>query len=287
MNFQTERVLNSLDRVKAGSTVDASLNNKGFFLDYGCYFDNENIVDKKIYKTAPKDGEYEKWEVDLTSLVAGKQYVFQLDVRLVGEVRSDFNRYGIFNGKPYRVNFEVPAGTKDIAKYALGKIAEGLKHGGFSDVKIAEKASSSTNKTMEVHGTMYSMVFDKVEIAEIVPILGQVSGSDFEYKPVISGTKQQAAEEPFGTAWFITKNLRLPTEYNTRFMSPNADEMPIDGAKYAQFFFRYRVTRDITGTDAVGDEITSITEHIVYVKQDLVSNFETIIKSESAITVEQ
>lgn len=286
MNFQTERVLNSLDRVKAGNTVDSSLNNKGFFLDYGCYFDNENIVGKKIYKTAPKDGKYEKWEVDLTSLIAGKQYVFQLDVRLVGEVRSDFNRYGIFNGKPYRVNFEIPAGTTEIAKYALGKIKEGLKHGGFSDIKITEKSDFSSSKKMEVHGTMYSMVFDKVEIAEPVPALGEVSGSDLEYKAIVTGTKTQAAEEPFGTAWFITKNLRLPTEYNTRFMSPNADEMPIDGAKYAQFFFRYRVTRDITGTDAVGDEITSVTEHIVYVKQDLVSNFETIIKSGSAITVE-
>lgn len=286
MNFQTERVLNSLDRVKAGNTVDSSLNNKGFFLDYGCYFDNNNIVDKKIYKTPPSDGAYEKWHLNLTNLIAGKPYVFVLDTRLVGEVRSDFNRYGIFNGKPYRIQFEVPTGHEKPWKYAMDKIKEGLTRVGISDIKIAENGTFDTSKTIEVHGTMYSMVFDKLEIDELVPVLGQVSGSDFEYKLVVAGEKKTAAKEPFGTAWFITKNLRLPTEYNTRFMSPNADEMPIDGAKYAQYFFRYRVTRDITGTDAVGDEITSVTEHIVYVKQDLVTNFETIIKSGTAITVE-
>lgn len=285
MNFQTERVLNSLDRVKAGNTVDTSLDNKGFFLDYGCYFDNENIVGKKIYRTLPVDGAYEKWHLNLTNLIAGKPYVFVLDTRLIGEVRSDFNRYGIFNSKPYRIQFEVPTGYKKPYEYALNKIKEGLSRNGFSDIKVVANDTDST-KTIEVHGTMYSMVFDKLEIDELVPTLGQVSGSDFEYKFVVAGEKKFAAKEPFGTAWFITKNLRLPTEYNTRFMSPNADEMPIDGAKYVQYFFRYRVTRDITGTDAVGDEITSVTEHIVYVKQDLVTDFETIIKSGIVITVE-
>lgn len=285
MNFQTERVLNSLDRVK--KSADAGLTaNKGFFLDYGCYFVNDNIVGKKIFKTPSADGVYEKWELDLTSLVAGKPYVFELDVQLNGEVRSDFNRYAINNGKPYRVQFEIPSGTTDIPAFAKDKIIEGLTISGHSDIKVAEKSDWSTKKVLEISGTMYSMVFTKLAISELVPSNGDVYGTDYAYKLVVAGEKKTDAKEPFGTAWFITKNLRLPTDFNTRFMSPNADEMPIDGAKYTQYFFQYRVTRDITGTDAVGQELTSTTEHIVYVKDDLVTNFETIIKSGSDITVE-
>lgn len=284
MNFQTERVLNSLDRVK--KSADAGLTeNKGFFLDYGCYFDNDNIVGKKIYKTASADGVYEKWELNLTNLVVGKPYVFELDVQLNGEVRSDFNRYAINNGKPYRVQFEIPAGETKPHLFAKNKIIDGLTTSGHSDIKVAEKSEFDTTKTLEISGTMYSMVFTKLSISELVPSNGDVYGTDYAYKLVVAGEKKTDAKEPFGTAWFITKNLRLPTDFNTRFMSPNADEMPIDGAKYTQYFFQYRVTRDITGTDAVGQELTSTTEHIVYVKDDLVTNFETIIKSGSVITV--
>lgn len=284
MNFQTERVLNSLDRVK--KSADGGLTeNKGFFLDYGCYFENDNIIEKTVYKTQSSDGVYEKWELNLTNLVAGKPYVFELDVQLNGEVRSDFNRYAINNGKPYRVQFEVPASTTDIPAFAKNKIIEGLTISGHSDIKVAEKSDWSTTKVLEISGTMYSMVFTKLAISELVPSNGDVYGTDYAYKLVVAGEKKTDAKEPFGTAWFITKNLRLPTDFNTRFMSPNADEMPIDGAKYTQYFFQYRVTRDITGTDAVGQELTSTTEHIVYVKDDLVSNFETIIKSGSVITV--
>lgn len=285
MNFQTERVLNSLDRVEASKAVDKSSNNKGFFLDYGCYFDSNNIVDKKIYKTEFADGVYEKWELNLIDLVVGKPYVFELDVQLNGEVRSDFNRYAINNGKPYRVQFEIPTGTTAPGDFATKKIIDGLTTSGHSDIKVAEKSDYSTSKTLEISGTMYSMVFTKLSISELVPSNGDVYGTDYAYKLVVAGEKKTDAKEPFGTAWFITKNLRLPTDFNTRFMSPNADEMPIDGAKYTQYFFQYRVTRDITGTDAVGQELTSTTEHIIYVKDDLVANFETIVKSDTVTIV--
>lgn len=285
MNFQTERVLNSLDRVKAGNTVDTSLNNKGFFLDYGCYFVNDNIVGKKIFKTSSADGVYEKWELNLTQLVVGKPYVFELDVQLNGEVRSDFNRYAINNGKPYRVQFEIPTGTAKPEDFATEKIIDGLTTSGHSDITVAKKSDFTTSKVLEISGTMYSMVFTKLTISELIPSNGDVYGTDYAYKLVVAGEKKTDAKEPFGTAWFITKNLRLPTDFNTRFMSPNADEMPIDGAKYTQYFFQYRVTRDITGMDAVGQELTSTTEHIVYVKDDLVSAFETIVKSGTVITV--
>lgn len=285
MNFQTERVLNSLDRVKAGNTVDTNLNNKGFFLDYGCYFDNNNIVNKTIYKTASADGVYEKWELNLTNLVVGKPYVFELDVQLNGEVRSDFNRYAINNGKPYRVQFEIPTGTAKPEDFATEKIIDGLTTSGHSDITVAKKSDFTTSKVLEISGTMYSMVFTKLTISELIPSNGDVYGTDYAYKLVVAGEKKTDAKEPFGTAWFITKNLRLPTDFNTRFMSPNADEMPIDGAKYTQYFFQYRVTRDITGMDAVGQELTSTTEHIIYVKDDLVTNFETIVKSGTVITV--
>lgn len=292
MNFQTERILNNLNSLK--KAVDADLTaGDGFFLDRGCYFQKDGIVDKKIYKTAATDGVLESYTIDTASLVVGKLYKFTLDVRLVGEVRSDYNRYSVFNGKPFDVQFVIPASADtviEVRDYVADIIKKGITKAGVTELTLSvdktnDSTSGSESKLITVTATLFSQVFDKIVISELTPIQGATYGEDYESKVVATGVLVTAGKEPFGTAWWITKNLRLPTEANTRFMAVNSEERPIDGAKYDQYFFQYKQSRNINGLSVVGQETTSITEHIVYVLSTLSSAFETLVKTATGITV--
>ena len=292
MNFQTERILNNLNSVKKAADADLTAGD-GFFLDYGCYLQKDGIVDKKIYKTVASDGALESYTIETKNLVVGKLYKFALDVRLVDEFRSDYNRFDIFNGKPFVVQFMIPASANTVVKvrdYVNETITAGITKAGVTEVKLSvdktkDGVAGTEITTITVTATLFSQVFDKITISELTPIQGATYGEDYESKVVVSGVLVVKAKEPFGSAWWITKNLRLPTEANTRFMAVNKEERPIDGAKYNQYFFQYKQARNINGLSVVGQETTSITEHIVYVISDQASAFETLVKTATGISV--
>ena len=108
---------------------------------------------------------------------------------------------------------------------------------------------------------------------------------DLDFITIATGTKLVSGAEAVGSAWVITKNLRLPSSSNTRFMALNGDEKPIDGANYNMYSFNYLVERDITGVGAVGQVMTSKTNHILYVKSDLVGAFETLLLTATGLTI--
>ena len=51
------------------------------------------------------------------------------------------------------------------------------------------------------------------------------------------------------------------------------------------YSFNYLVERDITGVGAVGQVMTSKTNHILYVKSDLISAFETLLLTATGLTI--
>lgn len=81
-------------------------------------------------------------------------------------------------------------------------------------------------------------------------------------------------QEGFGTYAYILHNLRLPTNARMGWEAINSEEVPIVGAKYNQYTIHYCVNRGTLGTNAVGDQVTSHTTHVFYVKQDLAEAFE-------------
>jgi len=72
-------------------------------------------------------------------------------------------------------------------------------------------------------------------------------------------------KEGFGTYDYILHNLRLPTSARTGFMAINEEENPHRGATYTQYTIHYCVDRGTLGTNAVGDQVTSTTTHVLYV----------------------
>ena len=95
---------------------------------------------------------------------------------------------------------------------------------------------------------------------------------------------------PAGTGEWILENLRFPTHVNTRVAAPNADDMPIAGAKYNQYAFEYAVPkRGYHGQGAVGQEVTSVTHHVFYVL-DTIDGVDTLfgnLGTVSPVTVGQ
>ena len=102
MQFQTENVLNSIDNVKKAADIGMTAGT-GFILRNGMFYNVNNIVNKAVKKTAATSGVLEKWTVAMPDVTyySGKLFRFLLDVRLKGDVRSDYDRYSVYKGKPF------------------------------------------------------------------------------------------------------------------------------------------------------------------------------------------
>ena len=89
----------------------------------------------------------------------------------------------------------------------------------------------------------------------------------------------------FGTYEDIMKNIKLPTEENTRLTALHKDEMPILGAVYDQYIFTYKKDRGVLGNSVVGENSKSETTHVVWVKQDLSEQFKALFTPPQDTTV--
>jgi hypothetical protein len=75
--------------------------------------------------------------------------------------------------------------------------------------------------------------------------------------------------EAFGDYNWIIHNLRLPTAANTNFWAPTKNEMPMVGTYYTQFIIKLATNRDGIAGEAVGQRVTSVTTHVLYVAGNL------------------
>ena len=83
--------------------------------------------------------------------------------------------------------------------------------------------------------------------------------------------------EGFGTVKQITKNLRLPTVATTNWTAINQEERPVAGGQYTQYSLKIKTNRGTMGMNVVGQEVSSITDHVFYVLSTLTSDFETAL----------
>ena len=82
----------------------------------------------------------------------------------------------------------------------------------------------------------------------------------------------------------MLKNIQIQNSNRTDiFSQDNDDTRLIPGASYTQYVLDYRHHRDITGMGAVGQELVSITKHIMWVNDDLVEEFDAMLSSADVI----
>ena len=86
--------------------------------------------------------------------------------------------------------------------------------------------------------------------------------------------------EPFGTAEWITENLRFPSYPRVRYKAINGDETPMQGVVYDQISFVYANERKgFGGSDSVGQAITASTIHSFYVPQAYSEQVKTMLET--------
>lgn len=274
-DFQKEVVLNSLDDVKLIEAVPATgMPAKLQVRDGGEYF-GKYIVDGKVFLTEAIEGNVFELEIPMKGFGEGVHYSITLELGTSGDYRFDMASGLYYYRKPILVDFIADTQKATAAKVAKIINASVLESNKFvkaetvqsdpvsapNDYKVVVKG---LDKALNIH-SLDVCAYGDAKDGEIDGLLerniylaSDLTAAGFKYTP---------NQLEVGTADYLLKNRRLQTYYNVRMTTPMADEMPIKGAKYAQFSFMYLVPRvGLGGLSAAGQVVHSSTMHTFYVK---------------------
>lgn len=202
-------------------------------------------------------------------------YRIELFMRLSGSQASTMATAAtVYKSKPIHIEFKVAHG--DNASTIADNMVKAVR---FFQQNLYPyiKASKNESNKVVISGTDEYEVFNKAELQKLVSATVSVYPDDQNQYKKVSEAVIANGKEGFGTYTYIMKNLRLPTLEALRFGSPTQDEMPVIGMLYNQYTLEYCKDREIMGSDAVGDTVTSITHHVFFVRQDLAEAFEAAI----------
>lgn len=236
-------------------------------------FDSEGEVQTTaVYKTPPVAPVKEVLTLNLSGLtladLTGTVLRLDLEINLQGSNAGEYSRWAIIKGQPLYAEYWVastPASTSALATAVAAEWNRVLKKDGRSLVTVTASGSNVLVTAVDEYQRL------KGEIVQIE--------TGYEDMPVslVTGTVTTAGVLGQGTAWFLTKNLRLPTIENIRFKGTIEDERPIANATYTQYTFVLEANRNFTGQSAVGQKLQSKTRHIIYLENSLVAAFDALI----------
>ena len=183
-------------------------------------------------------------------------------------------------GKPIMIGFEV---TEEMAESGavLAKKLERLFNLAVPEsnrfVSVEVKGTDLVVTVREEYMHFGDIVLEKYDPTVCDSCLGEymerelVKGTNYEIKKGV---------EPFGTAEWITENLRFPSYPRVRYKAINGDETPMQGVVYDQISFVYANERKgFGGSDSVGQAITASTIHSFYVPQAYSEQVKTMLET--------
>lgn len=244
-------------------------------------YDKNNLA-SKVYKTLPVAGQMPQYKLVFASTLpenlAGV-YRFSLDITMAGKYMSDYADAVWNYQKPVIVEVEFAANMTDEAR--AERVYKAFQLATPENYKFIRVVLESDNKTVTITGTDSHQIFKSLTVERFVP--NELIPSEGDYVPAdatyVTVTKAQDNIQEFGTANWITENLRFPSYPNVRYNAVNADELPVPGGMYTQYAFKYKVPRQHAGIGTVGQELVSITTHVFYVLSTVVDAFETALKT--------
>lgn len=199
-----------------------------------------------IHVTEPTEASYGK--VVLGEAAAAEGYVYQLTLKIALHGKAD-SEYALpwTSGKP--VILEGADADAILAK------AEGIR-----GIAVNEGAI----ECVDGH-----MIISKAKLAKIGLASGEVV-TETDLLATEEARVLAAGKPAVGTGEWLTENLRFPTNANRNYVAVHADETPVLGANYVQYAFEYvQPNRGLHGQGTVGQEMTSVTHHVFYVREDL------------------
>lgn len=239
-------------------------------------FVKENVV--AIYKAPAVQPQIAKARLDLTGLGnEGDHMRLNIYIRLSeGSNFSPYSNDTYYKGKPFWVDFVVKDTAANTAK-ALESVIKKFDMATQGEKMLTVKADDAELeiKAVNEYQNFAKVVVEKIDTAanhglgEATPVLTAevvAEDNDPEKKAVIV-----QGREGFGTYEWLLHNLRLPTTMRTVFKAINEEESPVPGATYTQFTIHYCVNRGPLGRNAVGDNVTSTTTHVIYFNDALLA----------------
>lgn len=194
-------------------------------------------------------------------------------------------------GKPIIIGFEV---TEEMAESGavLAKKLERLfnlavpESNRFVSVKV-DKNTDLVVTVREEYMHFGDIILEKYDPTVCDSCLGEYKERELVKDEVKEGHddvkhnyKITPGVEPFGTAEWITENLRFPSYPRVRYKAINGDETPMQGVVYDQISFVYENERKgFGGSDSVGQAITASTIHSFYVPQAYSEQVEAMLKT--------
>ncbi len=235
-----------------------------------------------IYKAEASDPVFASATLDLSTLEDpqdGDGYRIVIKIGLTeGSSLSYYANDMWYKGLPLSIDFIWKGEASDMAERIV-KIVKKHELNVYGK-KILEFEASGDS--IIITGTDEYQKFGYIAVEKFLPEAVHHMGDYVpaiiaaeETSPIWDGTNTiTQGKEGFGTYSYLLHNLRLPTDANFRFLSPNRDEMPILGGKYNEYIIKYCVKRGVLGNSAVGETVESFTNHVFYVKEDLAESFE-------------
>lgn len=258
-------------------------------LTKGTYGNKESLTlhcDGLIKSENVSDGQGGTVKVYETGLYQLALYV-KMPNRFYGEF-ANANWYAF--GKPIIIGFEV---TEEMAESGavLAKKLERLfnlavpESNRFVSVKFDNTDLVVTVREEYMH--FGDIILEKYDPTVCDSCLGEYRERELVKDEVKEGEadvkhnyKITPGVEPFGTAEWITENLRFPSYPRVRYKAINGDETPMQGVVYDQISFVYENERKgFGGSDSVGQAITASTIHSFYVPQAYSEQVKTMLET--------
>ena len=250
----------------------------------GLEFKKSNV--QAIYHRGYRAAVNPEYKVALDTVAATPGiYRISLYVTLSGSQDERYANTRVLKGKPIFVEFEVTAKENTAALVADKVVAITKKYLQMVyEDKIINIVKDSTTGII-IKGISGEQRFSKVALEKWENNDWTVLDESINGVP---GTKiitiTAVGDNGFGTYRNIIKDLRLPTAANTRWTHIAQDEIPVVGGMYDQYTIVYCVHRGVLGSDAVGDDVTSVTEHVFYVKSDVKVAWEAALAKLGTVT---
>lgn len=184
-------------------------------------------------------------------------------------------------GKPVIIGFEV---TEEMAKSGavLAKKLERLFNLAVPESNrfVSVKVDKNTDLVVTVREEY--MHFGDIILEKYDPTVCDSCLGEYVERELVKDTNYEITKgvEPFGTAEWITENLRFPSYPRVRYKAINGDETPMQGVVYDQISFVYENERKgFGGSDSVGQAITASTIHSFYVPQAYSEQVKTMLET--------
>lgn len=274
-NFTTTTIVNSVSDVDYKILTNKEGNKALYVKNVGSF-----SPDVEITKRAYMPEKMAKAVLTVpTSGSAGDIFRVTIDIELYKSESSLYARPWPTKGKP--IYIEAIKGSAALEN-TLAENASKYMNLVYDKEILAVEAKSGSLEITAKEGTQ---VLKSVILEKWVPDTTGNLYAGGVWKEVEGASVAETKGFPgFGTYSHMIHNVVLPTYENIRYGNAVANSPKIDG-NYTQFVVTMEKERDPYGTGAVGQKLTSVTQHVFWVAANALTAFEKKFKTDLGAAV--